>query len=103
MTDNQAVPSSAIPIHQTNGVLRLQKTKQDLAKYLTGSLFNPRPPTLLRSIRLNNILRFPGLTINLIAKNFPVSEDSLKGHLDQEQKNLRSTKPLWSEEHDEDL
>ena len=102
-TDNQATPSPTLSIHQTNGVIRLQQAKKDLDKYLAGSLLNPRPSTLLRAIRFNNLLTFLGLTINLIAKNFPVSEASLKGHLAQEQKNLRSTKPLSSEEHDEDL
>ena len=88
--------------YQINGVLRAQKTKQELAKYLSGTLFNPRPSTLL-PIRCNNLLTFPGLTTKLIINHLPESEASLKGHLTQEQKNLRSTKTPSQEEDNEDL
>ena len=80
-----------------------KKTKQGLAKYLAGSRFNPHPSTLPQAIRLNNLLIFPGLTTNLITKHLPESEASLKGHLAQEQKSLRSTKPPSAEEDDDDL
>ena len=71
--------------------------------YLAGSLFNPRPSALLQAIRLNNLLVFPDFTTKLITKHLPVRESSINGHLAQEQKNLRSAKPLSSEEHDEDI
>ena len=102
-TQPQLTQSSTLPIYQANVVLRLQRTKQDLEKYLIGSLFNPRPSTLMRASRLNNLLSFPGLTTNLITKHLPVSESSLKGHLAQEKNILRTTKPLSSQEGAEDL
>ena len=104
MTNSQTVPSPTIPIHrQANGVLRMQKTKQDLAKYTVGSLFNPHSSTLLRTIRLIHLLKFLGIATSLITKRLPANEDSLKRHLAQEQKNLRSTKPPSAEEDDDNL
>ena len=84
-------PPSPMFQHQANGVLRTQKTKQDLTKYHSGSLFNPRPSTLLRAICTNNILTFPGLTTCLISTHLPTVVASLKEHLAQEQKNLQLT------------
>ena len=55
-------------------------------------MLDPSKSTLLRAIRKNHLITFLGLTTNLISKHLPKSESASKGHLDQEFKNLRSTK-----------
>ena len=55
-TETQVTKSPTLLLHEANSVLRLQKNKQDLAKYLAGSLFNPLPSTFLQAIRLNILL-----------------------------------------------
>ena len=37
---------------------------------------------------------FPGLTKQLVKKHLPKSETTVKGHMDQERKNLQSTKKV---------
>ena len=80
------IPPSQMAKRQVNGVLRAQHIKQDLAKYLSGTLFNLRPSTLLRTIWANSLLTFTGLTICSISKYIPPVEASLKIYLAQEQK-----------------
>jgi hypothetical protein len=86
----------SIPIapssHQANGILRLDKTKHDLACYHHATLGSPVTSTLLRAISRGHLATFPGLTINLISKHLPASIATALGHQDQEAQHLRSTK-----------
>jgi hypothetical protein len=82
------------PQHQANGVLRTDKPKQELATYLHAALGSPVPSTLLRAIRRNHLVTFPGLTANLVTKHLPKSLATVLGHQDQEAKHLHSTKAL---------
>ena len=90
-----------------NGVIRLDQTKSELAQYLSGAMFNPAKSTLVRAVRKKHLITFPGLTTNLISKHLPKSLATSKGHLDQEFKNLRSTKtiklPDIPDVYDEDI
>ena len=91
------------PSQQANGILRLDKTKHDLALYHHATLGSPVTSTLLRAIRRGHLATFPGLTINLISKHLPASIATALGHQDQEAQNLRSTKTtLPSETPNED-
>ena len=76
----------------SNGVLKLDKTKAELAQYLSSALLSPAKSTLLWAINNNHLITFPGLISSLISKHLPKSVVTSKGHLDQEFKNLRSTK-----------
>jgi hypothetical protein len=87
-----SLPLSPPPSHQANGILRLDKTKHDLALYHHATLGSPVTSTLLRAIRRGHLTTFPGLTINLISKHLPPSIATVLGHQDQEAQNLRSTK-----------
>jgi hypothetical protein len=80
------------PTHQANGILRLDKTKQELAMYYHATLGSPVPSTLLRAIRRGHLTTFPQLTTNLITKHLPKSLSTVFGHQDQEAKNIRSTR-----------
>lgn len=84
-----ATPST--PTHQANGILRLDKPKQELAVYHHVALGSPVPSTLLRAIRRGHLITFPGLTTELITKHLPKSVATTLGHQDQEARNIRST------------
>jgi hypothetical protein len=82
----------ATTTHQANGILRLDKTQEELALYHHATLGSPAPSTLLRAIRRGHLTTFPGLTTQLIVKHLPKSIATALGHLDQESKNIRSTR-----------
>ena len=63
-----------------------------MAQYLSGSCMNPTPSTLLHAIRRNHFQSWPGMTTKLISKHLPKCIATGKGYLDQDQKNIRSTK-----------
>jgi hypothetical protein len=78
-------------IHQANGILRLDKPRQELAAYHHAALGSPAQSTLLRAIGKGHLHTFPGLTTSLIAKHLPKSIATTMGHQDQESKNICST------------
>ena len=75
-----------------NIIIRVNQTKIELAQYLSGACFKPVPSNFLRAIRHNHFTSWPGLAGNLISKNLLKVEATVKDHLYQEKKNLRSTK-----------
>ena len=83
-----------LPMHQANGILRLDKSKEELALYYHATLGSPAVSTLLRAIRRGHLTTFPQLTTHLISKHLPKSIATTLGHQDQESKNLRSTSLL---------
>ena len=87
-----AITSPIKPVPVENGVICLDQTKQELAQYLSATCFGPAPSTLLCAIRKQHLNTWPGLSVNLISKYLPKSMHTAKGHLDQEAKNLRSTR-----------
>ena len=89
------------PPHQANGILRLDKTYEQLAIYHHTTLGCPVPSTLLRAIRRGHLTTFPGLTTQLITKHLPKSIATTLGHQDQEAKNLRTTRTAPSSLNDE--
>ena len=67
-------------------------TKMDLARYCHASLFSPSISTLNKAIKNGNLSTWPGiqdLNFNALIGTSLATE---LGHLDQERKNLRSTK-----------
>jgi hypothetical protein len=88
------IPLNVGPPHQVNGILRLDKSKQELATYYHATLGSPAVSTLLRAIRRGHFISFPGLTTTLISKHLPKSIATTLGHQDQEAKNIRPTNKL---------
>jgi hypothetical protein len=82
------------PHHQANGILRTDKSKQELATHPHAALGSPAPSTLLRAIRQLHLITFPGLTADLVTKHLPKSLATVLGHQDQEATHLRSNKAL---------
>lgn len=97
------IPIATPPSHQANGILRMDKTKHDLALYHHATLGSPVKSTLLRAIRRGHLTTFPGLTTHLISKHLPASVATVLGHQDQEAQNLRSTKPSILQPDEEDV
>ena len=82
----------ASPRLQANGILHLNKTRQELAMYHHTTLGIPAPSTLLRAIWNGRLIGIPGLTTNLISKHLPPSIATAMGHQYQEATSLLSTR-----------
>ncbi len=48
--------------------------------------------SLLEAIRHNNLVTFPGMTVDHVNKFFPRSNETQKGHMRQSRQGVRSTK-----------
>jgi hypothetical protein len=70
-----------------------RKTKADLVTFLHAACFSPATSTFLRAVKAGYFATWPRLTPGLVTKHLPKSIASIKGHLDQQHKNVRSTKP----------
>ena len=81
------------PKYSAHAVLNLNQTKSELARYLHAAAGCPTKSTFIQAINNGNFVTWPGLTSNLISKHLPPSIPTIKGHIKQEQQNLRSTKP----------
>jgi hypothetical protein len=77
--------------HTCNNVYDLH-VKQELIEYLHACCFSPVPSTWKKAIRRGYFTTWPGLTEKLVQKHLPKSDATTKGHLDQQRKNIRSTK-----------
>ena len=80
-----------------NVILKKSTTKSDLAKYYHACCFSPLKSTLTTAIKQGHFLGWPGLTEALIQRFLPNSIATAKGHLNQEKKNLQSTKKSYKD------
>jgi len=80
--------------HTANAIICKSQAKTELAEYLYGCCGSPAVSTFIHAIKNGNFLSWPGIESVSFTKHLPPSIDSAKGHLDQEQKNLQSTKVL---------
>ena len=80
--------------HQhANVIIRKSSTKKDLIQFYHGACFSPVKSTLLRAIKNGNFLTWPGFTYAATNKFLTTTIPTILGHLQQERKNLHSTKP----------
>eukprot|EP00957_Ditylum_brightwellii_P039386 2979039-Ditylum_brightwellii.AAC.1 len=77
---------------QCNNVYDI-KIKKDIAQYLHDAAFSPNPATWLKAIQRGFFTTWPGLDENLVQKHLEKSVAMYKGHMKQQQKNVRSTQP----------
>ena len=94
-SSQSSAPQTSPPSLSTaslNAVLRYDKTKAELATYIHTAAGCPTKSSFMTAIRNGNFLTWPGLTTELISKHLLPSIPTAKGHLKQEQENLRSTK-----------
>ena len=67
-------------------------SKSEHVKYLHAALGFPTKETLLAAARANFLTSWPSLNVRNIAKHFPESDETQKGHMRHQRKGLRSTK-----------
>ena len=72
-------------------VYELPSTKA-VIRYLHSSLGFPTKSTLLNAIKHGNLTSFPRLTTSAVAKYFPESDETQKGHMRQTRQGVRSMK-----------
>ena len=78
--------------HSINYIVQRNKNKQDLARYLYATLGSPGMTTLSKAIKNNNLITWPSIEDLNFKDLINTTEEHLKGHLDQERKNLQSTR-----------
>jgi hypothetical protein len=76
---------------QANGVYTTQ-VKSNAIKFLHAACFSPTTATWTKAIDLGIFKSVPLLTSNDVRRNLPKSITTAMGHLDQQHKNVRSTK-----------
>ena len=90
-TSNSA--SNQSTLRQANAIIRKDKSKTELAQYLHAAAGYPFLSTFIQEIKKGNFPSWPGIESILLKKYLPKSIATAKGHLDQERKNLQSTRP----------
>jgi hypothetical protein len=99
-------PAPSRPQNQINAIIRKDISKTQLVQYLYGCCGSPVVTTWIKAIKNGNFITWPGLDTLSIEAHLPKSIDSAKGHLDQERKNLQSTRvqlPTTSSEDDDNF
>ena len=74
-----------------NVITKLHPTSE-LIRFLHAAAFSPRPSTWIKAVEKGFFTSWPGVTKTAINKFLPKLMHTAMGHLDQERKNLRSTK-----------
>jgi hypothetical protein len=74
-----------------------QNTTQDMVKFMHAAFFSPALSTLEKAFHLGYIPEIPGFTASTLKKYPPFSTATVKGHMDQTRKNVRSTKSKENE------
>ena len=76
-----------------NVIIRKKQTHSDLTDFLHATCFSPVISTFLQAVKNNRFITWSGVTPILITKHITNKIATVKGLLNQERKNLRSTKP----------
>jgi hypothetical protein len=77
---------------QVNAIIRKDISKTNLVQYLYGCLGSPVVSTWKLAIANGNFITWPGIDTLSIDAHLPKNIASAKGHMDQERKNLQSTR-----------
>ena len=76
---------------QANATLPTKNLEEHI-KYLHQCAFSPTPRTWMQAVRKGHFKTWPGVTVEAIQCYLPKSEATTMGHLDQQRKNIQSTK-----------
>jgi hypothetical protein len=96
---------------QLNATIRKDISKTNLVQYLHGCLGSPVVSTWKLAIAKGNFITWPGIDTLSIDAHLPKNIASAKGHMDQERKNLQSTRiklatdtiEIENNDHDHDV
>jgi hypothetical protein len=95
--------SRSPPKHHINAIIRKDLSKTQLVQYLYGCCGSPVVSTWKKAIKNGNFITWPGIDSLSIDAHLSKSVASTKGHLNQERKNLQSTRfPSNDEKPDDD-
>eukprot|EP00804_Cyclotella_cryptica_P029656 CCRYP_019045-RA/>CCRYP_019045-RA protein AED:0.39 eAED:0.39 QI:0/-1/0/1/-1/1/1/0/453 len=89
--DAPAISPSIDITESANSVYELPSTNE-VVRFLHAASGYPTKATLLQAAKHGNLITFPGLTPENIAKHFPESNETQKGHMKQTKQGIRSTK-----------
>ncbi len=78
-------------VNKANAIFVLPNTCQSLMYFHAAAGF-PVKETFLDAVQAGNYATWPGLTTTLIAKHFPDSDKTQKGHMKGQRKGVRSTR-----------
>ncbi len=78
-------------VDKANAIFDLPNNRQTL-QYLHALAGFPVKETFLAAVRAGNYATWPGLTTTLIAKHFPDSDETQKGHMKGQRKGVQSMK-----------
>ena len=82
------------PTSVANAIIKKSATHAELADYLYACCGSPPLRTFLRAIKNGNLITWPGIRDIDFNKHLTKSIATAKGHLNQERKNLQSTKKV---------
>ena len=80
------------PANAANAMIPTATTRERVA-FMHAACFSPCTSTLIGAIEAGRMTGIPWLTSDLVRRHLPQSEATVRGHLDQQRKNLNSTKP----------
>jgi hypothetical protein len=76
--------------------------KTNAVKFLHAACFSPTTDTWTKAIKQDFFKTWPVLTAPVVSKHLPKSVATAMGHMDQQRKNVRSTKPKPKNTQDDD-
>jgi len=79
------------PTETLSAIFDLPSARQTLLWYHAAAGF-PAKETFIHAVRAGHYSTWPGLTANMIARHFPDSIETAKGHLKGQRQGIRSTK-----------
>ena len=79
-------------LQQANSVYDLPSTEQAI-KWMHAVCGYPVKSTWMKAIKAGNFIGWPLLTEKNVQKYYPETDETIKGHMNQTRKNVRSTKP----------
>lgn len=86
-------PSPQPTVNKMSYIIRQDLNKTELAQYLHACAFSPSISTFQCAINNGNFISWPAIQSLNFKKLLGSPLPTLQGHLDQERKNLQSTKP----------
>ena len=97
----ELLPGQTPVIEAISNVYEL-KTQPELVRFLHACAGFPTKPSWIKAIKNGQYASWPGLTVNAVAKHFPKSEETMKGHGQKTKSGLWSTKAHAESEPDFD-
>jgi len=85
------IPNRPSPLEACNNVYEF-RTKPELCRFYHATAGFPTQATFEQAVEKNFYASWPGLTVDLVCKHFPESEETQKGHMKAMKSGVRSTK-----------